>query len=180
MRANYQVEQDLITSRALVELFSDDFLRENLAFRGGTALHKLFLNPAPRYSESAWKKTLNNGGQLFTYAKQAGSTQFISLYASDFLDGKVVSQYYLITLKDNKKRIEELADESLLSYDKAKGLDVEDIFNTWKETYRQDYATKGIFESDIPAYAIGKTKYSLKDLNIISSKDLQGKYHEFV
>ncbi len=47
----YQVEQDLIISRALVEIFSDDFLRENLAFRGGTALHKLFLNPAPRYSE---------------------------------------------------------------------------------------------------------------------------------
>ncbi|HAD97365.1 MAG TPA: nucleotidyl transferase AbiEii/AbiGii toxin family protein [Cryomorphaceae bacterium] len=48
---NEQVEQDLIISRALVELFSDDFLRENLAFRGGTALHKLYLHPAPRYSE---------------------------------------------------------------------------------------------------------------------------------
>lgn len=47
----YQVEQDLIISRALVELFSDDFLKNNLAFRGGTALHKLFLKPAPRYSE---------------------------------------------------------------------------------------------------------------------------------
>lgn len=47
----YQVEQDLIINRALVEIFSDDFLRENLAFRGGTALHKLFLSPAPRYSE---------------------------------------------------------------------------------------------------------------------------------
>lgn len=46
-----QMEQDLIISRTLVELFSDDFLRENLAFRGGTALHKLYLNPAPRYSE---------------------------------------------------------------------------------------------------------------------------------
>jgi predicted nucleotidyltransferase component of viral defense system len=46
-----QVEQDLVISRTLVELFSDDFLRENLAFRGGTALHKLYLNPAPRYSE---------------------------------------------------------------------------------------------------------------------------------
>ncbi|MEK6482445.1 nucleotidyl transferase AbiEii/AbiGii toxin family protein [Catalinimonas sp. 4WD22] len=48
---NEQVEQDLIISRTLVALFSDDFLRENLAFRGGTALHKLYLNPAPRYSE---------------------------------------------------------------------------------------------------------------------------------
>jgi len=47
----FQVEQDLVISRALVEIFSDDFLRENLAFRGGTALHKLYLNPAPRYSE---------------------------------------------------------------------------------------------------------------------------------
>ena len=47
----YQIEQDLVISRALVEIFSDDFLRENLAFRGGTALHKLYLNPAPRYSE---------------------------------------------------------------------------------------------------------------------------------
>ncbi|MFA5649214.1 MAG: nucleotidyl transferase AbiEii/AbiGii toxin family protein [Bacteroidales bacterium] len=46
-----QVEQDLIISRTLVEIFSDDFLRDNLAFRGGTALHKLYLNPAPRYSE---------------------------------------------------------------------------------------------------------------------------------
>lgn len=46
-----QVEQDLVISRTLVELFSDEYLRDNLAFRGGTALHKLYLNPAPRYSE---------------------------------------------------------------------------------------------------------------------------------
>lgn len=50
-RSDAQVEQDLIISRALVEIFSDDFLRENLAFRGGTALYKLYVNPAPRYSE---------------------------------------------------------------------------------------------------------------------------------
>jgi len=35
----------------LVEIFSDPFLNENLAFRGGTALHKLFLKPQARYSE---------------------------------------------------------------------------------------------------------------------------------
>lgn len=46
-----QVEQDLIISRTLVEIFSDEYLRENLAFRGGTSLHKLFLKPAARYSE---------------------------------------------------------------------------------------------------------------------------------
>ncbi|WP_339698325.1 nucleotidyl transferase AbiEii/AbiGii toxin family protein [uncultured Marixanthomonas sp.] len=46
-----QVEQDLVISRTLINIFSDEFLNENLAFRGGTALHKLYLNPAPRYSE---------------------------------------------------------------------------------------------------------------------------------
>lgn len=46
-----QVEQDLIICRALVAIFSDVFLGERLAFRGGTALHKLFLSPQPRYSE---------------------------------------------------------------------------------------------------------------------------------
>jgi predicted nucleotidyltransferase component of viral defense system len=46
-----QVEQDLIIARALVEIFSDDMLRESLAFRGGTALHKLYLQPQTRYSE---------------------------------------------------------------------------------------------------------------------------------
>jgi len=46
-----QVEQDLVLSRAIVELFSNDFLKEHLAFRGGTALHKLYLHPQARYSE---------------------------------------------------------------------------------------------------------------------------------
>ncbi|HPS46601.1 MAG TPA: nucleotidyl transferase AbiEii/AbiGii toxin family protein [Bacteroidales bacterium] len=48
---NYHVEQDLVISRALVEIFSDEYLKEHLAFRGGTALHKLYANPAARYSE---------------------------------------------------------------------------------------------------------------------------------
>lgn len=46
-----QVEQDLIISRALVELFNDSFLSDHLSFRGGTALHKLYLSPQSRYSE---------------------------------------------------------------------------------------------------------------------------------
>lgn len=50
-KANEQVEQDLIICRSLVELFSDDIIAEKLAFRGGTALHKLYLEPQPRYSE---------------------------------------------------------------------------------------------------------------------------------
>jgi len=46
-----QVEQDLVIEKALLELFAEPFLQERLAFRGGTALHKLFLKPQVRYSE---------------------------------------------------------------------------------------------------------------------------------
>ena len=45
------VEQDLIICRALISIFSDEFLASQLAFRGGTALHKIYLQPQPRYSE---------------------------------------------------------------------------------------------------------------------------------
>jgi len=46
-----QVEHDLIISRGLVEIFSHPLLAESLAFRGGTALYKLYIKPAARYSE---------------------------------------------------------------------------------------------------------------------------------
>lgn len=46
-----QVEQDLVLSRALVQIYSNPLLRAKLVFRGGTALHKLLMAPAARYSE---------------------------------------------------------------------------------------------------------------------------------
>ncbi len=46
-----QVEQDLLICRALIEIYSDEYLASHLAFRGGTALHKLYISPQPRYSE---------------------------------------------------------------------------------------------------------------------------------
>jgi predicted nucleotidyltransferase component of viral defense system len=46
-----QIEQDLIISRALVDIFSDPLLRAELRFRGGTALNKLHFAQPLRYSE---------------------------------------------------------------------------------------------------------------------------------
>ncbi len=46
-----QIEQDLIITRALIELYGHPLLKEKLAFRGGTALNKLIFNPPSRYSE---------------------------------------------------------------------------------------------------------------------------------
>lgn len=46
-----QIEQDLVLSRALVELHERPQVAAALAFRGGTALHKLFFETPGRYSE---------------------------------------------------------------------------------------------------------------------------------
>ena len=78
-----QIEQDLVISRVLVEIFSDEFLNENLAFRGGTALHKLYLNPAPRYSEDIdlvqikegpIKPILQRIGEIVTFFEEPRNT----------------------------------------------------------------------------------------------------------
>jgi hypothetical protein len=50
-RLDAQVEQDLVISRALVDMYSVPEVRERLAFRGGTALYKLHFRPPARYSE---------------------------------------------------------------------------------------------------------------------------------
>lgn len=47
----YQVEQDLLLCRAMVALFDDAFLSDQIAMRGGTLLHKVHLAPPSRYSE---------------------------------------------------------------------------------------------------------------------------------
>lgn len=79
-----QVEQDLIISRTLVEIFSDEFLRKNLAFRGGTALHKLYLNPSARYSEDIDLVQINPGpikpimqriGEVISFFEEERTTQ---------------------------------------------------------------------------------------------------------
>lgn len=47
----HQVEQDLLLCRAMVAIFQDEFLKTQVAMRGGTVLHKVHLAPASRYSQ---------------------------------------------------------------------------------------------------------------------------------
>lgn len=70
---DFQVEQDLIISKALVDIFSEPLLRDSLAFRGGTALYKLFLKPSQRYSEDIDLVQVNAGpaGELMDALRAA-------------------------------------------------------------------------------------------------------------
>lgn len=82
--SNEQVEQDLIICRALTAIFSDDFLLTQLAFRGGTALHKLYLTPQSRYSEDIDLVQID-AGPIKPILMRLGEVL-------DFLPGKVVKQ----------------------------------------------------------------------------------------
>lgn len=70
---DYQIEQDLIISRALVSLYNQKMIRENLIFKGGTALNKLFFNPPTRYSEDIDLVQIKSGpiGPLISEIRQA-------------------------------------------------------------------------------------------------------------
>jgi hypothetical protein len=46
-----QVEQDLIICRPLCDIFSEPFLADRLAFRDGTAIHKLLFRQRLCYSK---------------------------------------------------------------------------------------------------------------------------------
>jgi predicted nucleotidyltransferase component of viral defense system len=46
-----QVEQDLLLCRSMAAVFGDTFLSAQVAMRGGTLLHKVYLAPAARFSE---------------------------------------------------------------------------------------------------------------------------------
>jgi len=57
-----QIEQDLLLSKAICDIFNHKFLSNELVFRGGTALHKLILNEPYRYSEDLDFVRVNPGG----------------------------------------------------------------------------------------------------------------------
>ncbi|AJI57020.1 eco57I restriction-modification methylase family protein [Francisella philomiragia] len=126
----------------------------------------------------AWADTERDGGQLFSYKQQAGSTEYGILYSSDFVDGKVKYRNEIITYIDNKQFVAEAEtnkDRKLF----RDATSAKEIFQVWKETYSQDYQTKGFFEPEIKLYEVGKNKYTIKDLQTLSFRDIQKKYNEF-
>lgn len=127
--------------------------------------------------DNAWKDTLNGKGQLFTYAHQERSTQYLCLYASGLEDNTLKYASQIIAVRDNEDILKRQAVENPLTYREADS--ARELYKTWHTTYKSDYATRGIFEPDIQPYQIGKAKYNVTDLQIVTEADIQPKYHEF-
>ena len=150
---------------------ADILIKDN----NGRALLIIECKTAGTEFKRAWNKTLQDGDQLFSYAQQISETQFLCLYTSDFDAGAVSYTSHIIAHRDNEKY---LADNPLFKGFRS-ATDVKERYAVWRETYKLDYTTKGIFEENIQPCHIGKDKYSLADLHAISARDQQKKYHEF-
>lgn len=129
----------------------------------------------------AWKKTLQDGGQLFNYYNTYRQAQYLVLYASNFVDDKKLRcDYRLITMTDNKEYLE--SNPKLLSFEKvsADNGTRDDFFRVWSETYGKDFATNGAFEVDkIRPFGVTKKKMTIDDLIVVDGQNIQRKYHQF-
>jgi type I restriction enzyme M protein len=123
----------------------------------------------------AWAKTQQDGDQLFSYAQQISETRFLCLYTVDLEGAALRYTTHLISHRDNDRY---LADNPLFKSFRS-ATDVKERFAVWRDTYKLDYTTRGLFEDNIQPYHIGKDKYTLDDLQTISAADQQGKYHQF-
>nr|CAC85954.1 AloI restriction modification enzyme [Acinetobacter lwoffii] len=131
-------------------------------------------NSGSEFNKS-WSKTLQDGDQLFSYAQQISEIRFLCLYASDFYDSELVYQSNIIAHRDNEAYL--VANPQFKNFKSA--TDVKERFSVWRDTYKLDFTTKGIFENNIQPYQIGKDKYSIADLHAIAASDQQKKYHQF-
>ena len=105
------VEQDLILSRILCDLYSSPLITEKLAFRGGTAINKL-LHPKPlRYSEDIDLVQLNSEpvGQTISAMREAlswlGKISHVPSHHSHHLFFKFMPEHGLTNAKKIKIEI---------------------------------------------------------------------------
>lgn len=120
--------------------------------------------------KNALKILRNDGGQLFSYWQQERSTKWISLYASDIVDGAVVYENDIIDCSDDANlKLLSKKDDSLKLYSGAHT--VGELLETWKETYIMKLWQGLIFGGDSTAYNIGVKPLRKKDLKDFTPDD---------
>lgn len=159
--------------------YADIWVRTHSSLSGEMAADKESLLiiecKKPDEFDGAWRDTLEDGAQLFSYFQQEQATKFLCLYTSDLYGKETKPIYYLINVQDNEEKLKNNPD--LLAYKDA--MNNKQLFRVWHDTYQCDAATRGLFEDDIQPYHIGKNKFSVKDLTSISNDEIKKKYNEF-
>lgn len=126
-----------------------------------------------------WKKTLHNGDQLFRYFNTYRKAKYLCLFACDWSNDKLENTYHVISLNDNEKYLK--TNKKLRGFDDVRNEQggQDEYFEVWKNTYKQDYSTRGIFEEGLEPFKIGTKKYRIDDLGEIDQSSMQKKYNRF-
>lgn len=129
---------------------------------------------------NALKNTKQDGGQLFSYWQQEGTTKWLALYASDFINGKIIYSITTIRSEDDSQLLEVAkSDEDILLYKNAHS--VPDKFKVWDETYHKESYDDLIFNHDTIAYHIGVRPLCKRDLKDFTPEDkIVNKFEEIL
>jgi len=139
-----QIEQDLLLSKAICEIYTNELLAGELVFRGGTALHKLILRQPHRYSEDLDFVRSSAGGigdvmkELTELGKQSGYTVTtkMSQYPKVYRNCKAQTGY------DLKIKIE------INTYERSPALPLVEVGHTVRSGWFSGEATVRIFQNE--------------------------------
>lgn len=119
---------------------------------------------------NALKVLQEDGGQLFSYWQQDRSTEWIALYASDFIDNKIIYKNDIIHCRDDNNLIEVAkTDTTIRLYRNAHTK--ENLHQIWQETYIGNLHDNLLFGEDTTAYQIGLRPLRKKDLKDFAPDD---------
>lgn len=134
-----------------------------------------------------WQKTLRNGDQLFRYFNTYRKAKYLCLFSADYpeytkngrIEHRFENIYNIISLEDNDEYLQ--TDTTLKGFKDLRESQgsADQFFNVWKDTYKQDYNTRGLLEEGIKPFEIGKKSYNLDDLKTVDEYSLEKKYNEF-
>lgn len=136
----------------------------------GEMLFIIECKTAGREFDKAYKDTLSDGGQVFSYWQQERAAKWLVLYASDYSEGAITYKAPTINCSDDKN-IEQLAkkDPDIKLYKNA--FTAEQKFFVWKDTYSCQFFEDLIFHIDTKAYEIGIRPLFKKDLKEFTPED---------
>lgn len=113
----------------------------------------------------ALKQLKNDGGQLFSYRQQEGSTQWLVLYASDYNteDERIVYTSETVATFDDPQLVEQAeANSTIKLFSTAPTASA--LFEVWKDTYGKHLLGDLVFASEATAYNREVTPLRKKDL----------------
>ena len=93
-----------------------------------------------------------DGGQLFSYLQQDKNTDYLCLYTSAIVRGKLEYKNAIVKIVDREADIvaHDGGNESVLLYKNANTK--EELHEVWKKTFNLYFHYNGIFERDVAAY----------------------------